>query len=112
MPARAQRIYLFPEEADQAGQIMDFPLWWDRRGFFEKYGDRQIDTGHPIYVDYGLLLTPGEALAWDQRCREKFSTDPASKRPHIVSAMQRLQSALKGAQWVIVESYEWESGLD
>jgi hypothetical protein len=29
-----------------------------------------------------------------------------------VSAMERLESALKKANWVIVESYEWESGLD
>lgn len=91
---------------------MDFPLWWDRRGFFAKYGDRKIDTGNPWYVDYGLLLTPGEALAWDKECRETFSTDPASKRPHMVAAMDRLESALKGAKWVVVESYEWESGLD
>jgi hypothetical protein len=112
MPARAARIYLYAAEADQPGQVMDFPLWWDRRGFFAKYGDRQIDLGHPLYVDYALLLTAGEALAWDKRCREEFYSDPSSKRPHNVSAMQRLGSALKQARWVIVESYEWESGLD
>jgi hypothetical protein len=111
VPARAERIYLFGE-AEQPGQILDFPLWWDRRGFFAKYGQRQIDTGHPVYVDYALLLTPGEALAWDKECRERFQADPASSRPHIVSAMERLESALKKASWVIVESYEWESGLD
>ncbi len=112
MPARTQRLYLFPARAGQPGQVMDFPLWWDRRGFFEKYGDRQIDTGHPLFVDYALLLTAGEAMAWDKVCRETFDRDPASKRPHMVSAMERLQSALKGAKWVIVESSEWESGLD
>jgi hypothetical protein len=99
-------------EADQPDRTMDFPLWWDRRGFFEKYGGRQIDLGHPLYVDYALLLTSWEARAWDERCREKFRTDPSSKRPHMVSAMQRLQSALEKARWVVVESYEWESGLD
>ena len=112
MPARAERVYIFAAEADQPDQVMDFPLWWDRREFFEEYRDRKIDTGHPVYVDYALLLTAGEALAWDERCREKFSADPASKRPHMVSAMQRLQSALKSALWVVVESYEWDSGLD
>jgi hypothetical protein len=112
MPARAERIYLYPYEAGQPGQVVDFPTWWDRGGFFDEYRERQIDTGHPLYVDYAYLLTPGEALAWDKRCREKFDTDPASKKPHVVSAMERLASALKGARWVIVESYEWESGLD
>jgi hypothetical protein len=112
MPARAERIYIFSAQADQPGRVMGFPVWWDRTGFFEKYRDRQIDLGHPAYVDYAFLLTPGEALAFDERCREKFYTDPSSRRPHVVSDMQRLQSALKGARWVIVESYEWESGLD
>ena len=110
MPARAQRIYVFA--ADQPGQVLDFPLWWDRSGFFDKFRDRQIDLGHPLYVDYALLLAGWEAVAWDEQCREKFYTDPSSKRPHVVSAMQRLQSALKRARWVVVESYEWESGLD
>ena len=109
MPARNQRILLFA--TDQPGQVMDFPLWWDRSGFFAKYRDRQVDTGHPLYVDYGYLLTPGEALAWDKQCTEKFSTDPASNKPHLVSAMHELQSALKEARWVVVEYYEWESGL-
>ena len=112
MPARAERVYLFAAEADQPDQVMDFPLWWDRSEFFGEYGDRKIDLGHPLYVDYALLLTGWEARAWDKRCREKYSSDPASERPHMVSRMQRLQSALKGATWVVVESYEWESGLD
>jgi hypothetical protein len=112
MPARAERIYLVPAGDGQPGRVMDFPLWWDRRGFFEKYGDRQIDLGHPLYVDYAYLLTAGDALAWDKECREKFSTDPSSERPHMVSAMQQLESALRESRWVIVESYEWESGLD
>jgi hypothetical protein len=30
----------------------------------------------------------------------------------VVEAMERLESMLKTASWVIVESYEWESGLD
>ena len=91
---------------------MDFPVWWDRRGFFDKYRDREIDLGHPAYVDYAFLLTRSEALAWDERCRERFSADPRSKRPGVVSDMQQLESALREARWVIVESYEWESGLD
>lgn len=112
MPARAERIYIFPARDGQPGRVMDFPLWWDRRGFFEKYRDREMDLGHPLYVDYAFLLSGGEALVWDKRCREQFSTDPVSKRPHNVSAMQELESALEKAKWVVVESYEWESGLD
>lgn len=112
MPARAERIYLIPSETNQPNQVMRFPLWWDRRGFFEKYGQRQIDLGHPLYVDYALLLTPGEALEWDKYCTEQFHPGSEGIAPSIASDMQLLRSALHGAKWVIVESYEWESGLD
>ena len=111
MPARNERIYIYPAEEGQPGQVMRFPIWWDRRGFFEKYRDREIDTGHPLYVDYVLLLTAGEALAWDKRCREQFFSDPRGKNLNIVSDMEQMELVLKKAKWVIVESYEWESGL-
>ena len=112
MPARKERIYLYPDKVNRPGQVIGFPIWWDRRKFFENYGDRQIDLGHPIYVDYALLLAPSEALEFDKLCREKFHADPKTNSQHFESDMQQLKSALKKAKWVIVESYEWESGLD
>lgn len=112
MPAYRHRVYLCPERNGQPGWIMDFPLWWDRSEFFKKYGDRRIDTGNPIYVDYGLLLTQGEALAWDKQCREAFTQDPSSRPARIVEAMHHWETRLKTTSWVIVESYEWESGMD
>ena len=111
MPARAERLCIFSGEAGEQEKVMDFPLWWDRRGFFGKYGDRQIDTGNPFSVDYEYMLSPEEALAWDKESREKYSADPNNLKPHIVSAMQALYAALKEAQRVVVESYEWDSGL-
>lgn len=112
MPAYRQRIYVCPSENGQPAWILDFPLWWDRSAFFRKFGDRQIDTGNPFYVDYGLLLTAQEAKAWDKRCRESFAGGARSQEPHVVEAMRQLESTLDSSSWVIVESYEWESGLD
>jgi hypothetical protein len=112
MPTYRERIYICPGENGKPARILDFPLWWERGAFFKEYGDRQIDTGNPFYVDYGLLMTGGEANAWDKRCREALADEPRSQKPHMVEAMRRLESALKTASWVIVESSEWESGLD
>jgi hypothetical protein len=112
MPAYRERIYLCPAKNGQPGSIMDFPVWWKRADFFKKYSQRQIDTGNPIYVDYALLLTTGEALAWDKQCREAFTQDPRSQLDKIVEMMDQLETRLKSTSWVIVESYEWESGLD
>ena len=44
--------------------------------------------------------------AWDQRYRERFVEDEQRARPEIKDSMR-----MREAQWVIVESYEWESGM-
>jgi hypothetical protein len=112
MPAYRERIYLCPAEHGQPVWVVDFPDWWDRSEFFKKYGERQIDTGNPIYVDYGLLLTAGEAWAWDQRCRDTFAQNPRSQQATVAEAMRQWEMKLKFASWIIVESYEWESGME
>ncbi len=112
MPARRQRIYVCPDRNGRPVWITDFPLWWDWRAFISKYKEREIDTGNPYYVDYGLLLTGGEARVWDKRCREALAGGPGGQKPHLIEAMRQLESQLSTASWVIVESYEWESGLD
>lgn len=112
MPARNEKLYFDTGEGGERDQVMDFPLWWDRSGFFLRYGDRKVDTGNPFYVDYEILLTPEEVLEWDRECRKKFRRDPSSRKPHIVAAMEELQAAAEKARWVVVKSYEWESGLD
>lgn len=111
MPAYRERVYVCPDRSGQPGWILDFPLWWNRQEFFKRYGDRQIDTGNPIYVDYGLLLTGWEAIAWDRHSREQFARDPHSEQPFYLEAMQRFETLLGTASWVIIESYEWESGM-
>lgn len=112
MPAYRERITICPSENGQPTWMLDFPLWWDRRAFFKKFGDRQIDSGNPFYVDYGILLTSSEANAWDKRCRRELADSPHGLAPHLVEAMEQLATILKEARWVIVESFEWESGLD
>jgi len=112
MAAYRERIYICPTENGRPTHILDFPLWWDRSAFFNNFRDRQIDTGNPFYVDYGLLLTGSEAKVWDSRCREALTGSPEGQKLYLLEAMQQLESMLDAASWVIVESYEWESGLD
>ena len=57
-------------------------------------------------------LTPGEASAWDLRCRETLAQDPRNHSPEVEEAMRQWETMLKGASWIIVESYEWESGME
>lgn len=112
MPTYRERVYICPAQDGQPGWIMAFPVWWDRSAFFKQYGGRQIDTGNPSYVDYGLLLTSWEAQAWDEKSRVVFAQDPRSELVEVVEVMTVWEARLKMASWVIVESYEWESGLE
>ena len=118
MPARRERIHICPDRDGQPVRILDFPYWWDRGGFFDRFGGRMLDTGNPLYCDSALLLTAGEAAAWDRDCRAGFASDPAATslgetgRAQVELQMQRIEAALATAAWVIVESCEWESGLD
>jgi hypothetical protein len=112
MPARSERIYIFPDKDGDSGRIVEFPLWWDRGEFFNQYRQREVDTGSPFHLNLALLLTGWEARAWDKQCREKFSGDRRSEEPYFIAEMSLMESVLSKAGWVIVESYEWESGLD
>ena len=115
MPARRERIHVCPGRDGRPVRVLDFPYWWNRGRFFERFGGRIIDTGNPFWCDYGLLLTAGEASAWDRECRGSFAASQggdslgAAGRVEVEAAMKLLDELLKGAAWVIVESSEWES---
>jgi len=71
-----------------------------------------VDTGSPFHVDYGLLLTQWKAQAWGQRYRDAFSQDARARQTIVTESMQTFEEMLKAVSWVIVESYEWELGLE
>jgi hypothetical protein len=112
MPAYRERVYLCPERTGQPVWVGPMPEWWDRRAFFAKFGERSVDTGNPIYADYVLILTQWEASAWDQECRERFPANRLSGQEVTGAEMEAWQAQRRAARWVIVESYEWESGLE
>src|SRR5579871_3195925 len=109
MPAYRERVYICPAENGQPAWIVDFPVWWKRGEFFQEYGARQIDTGHPFQVNHALLLTAWEASAWDRQCQTQLAQDPHGGTSFVKDAMRQLEAKLRDAQWVVVESYEWES---
>ena len=112
MPAVAYRIYVCPQNDGQPALVMRMPLWWDYRELFQTYRERCIQIESLAYDDSAFLMTNWEALVFDRRCREQFAANPRSSEPFFVEQMDRLKSALSDAKWVIVEAYEWESGLD
>ena len=112
MPAYRERVYICPDQDGQPIWIGDFPLWWDRAAFFTKYAVRRIEIESLSYIDYAFLLSKWEAYAWDEQARKAFSQDPRSQNPYIMKLMDEWIKLFVTAKWIIVESYEWESGLD
>ncbi len=112
MPAYRERVYLCPDATGKPVWVGPMPVWWDRRSFFAQFGERRVDTGNPTYVDYVLILTQGEAWAWDQQRRERFLEERPGEPDALAEEMNAWEVQLRKARWVIVESYEWESGLE
>jgi hypothetical protein len=112
MPARAERIFIFPDKSGDPGRIINFPHWWDRSAFMERYRTREIDTGNPIDANFVYVLSAAEAILWNEQCAGRHSGDLHGGMPDVASAARELEFLLRNASWIIVESYEWESGLD
>lgn len=110
MPARTERLYIFPDRDGGPCRIIPFPSWWDRGAFMERYRGREIDFDNPIDANFAWLLAGAEAAAWNKNCIEQFSRANPGSESRISGDNSELESLLNNAGWVIVESYEWESG--
>lgn len=111
MPARSERIYIFPYKNGGPGWVMPFPAWWDRSEFIARYQKREIDLGNPIDANYVYVLNSAEALAWNNECLQRSTGDPLLDRQPPASDRAVLHDRLQQSQWLLVESYEWESGM-
>ena len=78
--------------------------------FFFRYGDRKLDTGNPMYVNYAYKLSVEEAREFDDISVKKTYPDLRNIRPLVKINIDSFRAHLKDAKWVIIESYEWESG--
>ena len=110
VPARAERLYLYPDlhvdRPAETGQILDFPVWWDRRAFFNQFGERSVDCSNPMDDKSAYLLFVDEAVAFDKEClAERLNVGTVGQ--HIYDRQAELIAALRRSKWVIVESYEW-----
>jgi hypothetical protein len=112
MPARSETIQIVPEKSGQPSLILIFPYWWNRSAFFEKFRDRELDLGNPVDFNLAWLLSAAEATLWDEQCKKQFANSEIDPHTNIFREMGQLMDALRGASWVIVESREWESGLN
>ncbi len=112
MPARSEQLFILPCGNGQAVRIISFPSWWDRKEFFKSYSQREIDLGNPVDANFVWVLTSEEALAWNRLCAERFSASIVSMETKVMEDMGELEAVLRDARRAIVESYEWEAGLD
>lgn len=112
MPARRVMVRIIPKKAGRPCLVRDFPSWWDRGAFFENFKDRELDLGNPIDWNLAWLLSATEAVLWDENCRKAFRGPQPGDPAGLEDDMRALADVLREASWVVVESREWESGLD
>jgi hypothetical protein len=112
MPARGERIYLYPDlhsdRQSEPGRILDFPLWWDRREFFNRFKAREVDCSNPVDDKSAYLMFVDDAFTFDKECLERTATELGTIPPHIRERQAEFVDALRRSKWVIVESYEWD----
>ena len=109
------RIRGVPLKGDAPGWSVENVFWWDTWALLEKYPHRVLEG--LAYTDYVLVLTPVEAMEWQRRFREAFNQDPhrlpsAGSRESVEACSRQLEATRHDICWVVVEMYEWESGMD
>lgn len=114
-------VWVVPKEAGDACAIFEGPWWWDQvtltPEYLDLYAARSIDTNNPFWMDSVRLFSGDEARAVDRVARERYRAycrefyGRGLRRPEI-QEMARFRRALKQAVWVVIYTYEWESGLD
>ncbi len=111
MPAKAERLYLYPDlhfdRQSLPGQIIEFPVWWNRREFFKLFKSREVECSNPVDEKSAYLLNVDDAFAFDKTCLEITANRLGSIPPHIRDQQAEFIEALRQSKWVIVESYEW-----
>ena len=113
-------VWVVPREAGRACAIFRGPSWWNSDTLppehLALYAERYIDTQNPFWMDSVRLFTAEEALAMDRAAREGLrayyrNVLGRGLSRHQIREMARFRRALKQALWVVVYTYEWESGL-
>jgi len=111
MPARAERIYLYPDShfdrLSEPGHILEFPSWWDRREFFSRFKSREVDCSNPVDQISAFLLFVDDAFAFDKECVERSAIKLGAIPSHIHNKQAEFMDLLRRSKWMIVESYEW-----
>jgi hypothetical protein len=109
------RIRGVPLRGGETGWSVENVFWWNTWALLKKYPHRELEG--LAYTDYVLVLTPFEAMEWQRRFREAFEQDPhrlptAGSRQIVEALSRQLEATQYDTRWVVVEMYEWESGMD
>jgi hypothetical protein len=89
------------------GEVAEVP-WWPPALVFELPGIREMDANSP-YVDYVAGVSPEDAALLDEEAWGKMPNPKpyAAERERLRERFARRDAV----QWVLVQIYEWESGL-
>jgi hypothetical protein len=103
-----------PVEDGASCWSFDNIFWWDMNLVRERLPVREI-VDATLYQDYVVIMTPAEAIEWNRSFSDSYrkahAAAGACDNDAIDRLGQRLESTRDAMRWIVVERYEWESGL-
>jgi hypothetical protein len=108
------KIRGIPIKDDQPLWSVDNVIWWDIPLLMQNYPGREIEDQN-LYLDYVIVLTPDEAVLWNERfredCQKKGLLQHEDGIKQIKELGDKLETSKNTLRWILIERYEWESGM-
>lgn len=117
------RITGVPVQNNHAVWVVDHVLWWPVDEYVGKIGREDAVSGFresvdsTLYLDYVGIFNKEEFIRLNDGYKSRYLANPAKKPLHAdqQKVMGVVDDHLKQRQdikWILVEQYEWESGMN
>ena len=117
------RIIGVPVQANHEIWVVDHVLWWPVEDYVGKIGREKAVPGFresvdsTLYLDYVGIFNKEEFARLNDSHKAEFLADVRRKPIHAEQQvrMKDIDNHLKQRQdikWILVEQYEWESGMN
>ncbi|MFZ5856326.1 MAG: hypothetical protein ACOYZ6_05810 [Chloroflexota bacterium] len=117
------RIIGVPVQGNREVWVVDHVLWWPVEKYVQEIGHEDAIPGFresvdsTLYFDYVGIFNKEEFVRLNDSHKAEFLADARRKPVHAEQQkrMSDIDDYLKQRQdtkWILVEQYEWESGMN
>ena len=117
------RIIGVPVQGNREVWVVDHVLWWPVEKYVQKIGHGDAVPGFresvdsTLYLDYVGIFNKEEFVRLNDSHKAEFLADARRNLVHAEQQkrMKEMDDLLKqrhDIKWILVEQYEWESGMN